>query len=142
MGKVMNRIKLINEVDAGNAHRGFFDPGSVRTVEVDALVDTGATMLALPENVVATLGVFTDETRPVRLADGTVREFPVARGIRIEILNRWMTCDALVIPAGSMPLIGQLQLEAMDLLVDAKSREVIVNPASPDAPMMDLLRAS
>lgn len=87
-------------------------------------------------------GVRTDESRPVRLADGSIRECPVARGIRVEILHRGMTCDALVMPAVSMPPIGQVQLEVLDLLVDAKSRDLIVHPASPDGPMAELLRAS
>jgi hypothetical protein len=39
------------------------------------------------------------------------------------------------------PLIGQI-LEGLDLVVDPKSREVTVNPASPDMPLLDLLRAS
>jgi clan AA aspartic protease len=142
MGKVMNRIKLINETDAGMVRRGILDPAGVRWLEVDALVDTGATMLALPEGVVKALGVSTDESRPVRLADGTVRVVALATGIRIEILGRGMTCDALVMPEGSTPLIGQVQLEVLDLLVDAKSRDLVVNPASPDSPMLDLLRAS
>jgi len=45
-------------------------------------------------------------------------------------------------PARSTPLIGQIQLEALDLLVDAKSRQATVNPASPDVPLLDLLHAS
>jgi hypothetical protein len=52
-----------------------------------------------------------------------------------------MTCDALVMPVGATPLIGQIQLEALDLVVDAKSREAKVNPASPDIPLLDLLSA-
>jgi hypothetical protein len=32
-------------------------------------------------------------------------------------------------------------LEALDLVVDPKSREVTVNPASPDIPLLDALHA-
>jgi hypothetical protein len=32
-----------------------------------------------------------------------------------------------------------VQLEVLDLIVDARSREVRVNPAHPDAPIVDLL---
>ena len=60
----------------------------------------------------------------------------------IEILGREMQGEALVIAAGQTPLIGQIPLENLDLIVDPKSREVQVNPASPDMPLMDLLRAS
>jgi hypothetical protein len=58
--------------------------------------------------------------------------------VRLEILGRDMTCDALVEPAGTTALIGQIPLEGLDLVVDPKSREVTVNPASPDSPLMDL----
>ncbi|MBI4703536.1 MAG: hypothetical protein HY744_20690, partial [Deltaproteobacteria bacterium] len=60
---------------------------------------------------------------------------------RLEILGRETTCDALVLPEGATALVGQIPLEALDLVVDPKSREVTVNPASPDAPLFELLRA-
>jgi hypothetical protein len=41
-----------------------------------------------------------------------------------------------------MPLIGQIPLEALDLIVDPKSRDLAVNPASPDTPLLDCLLAS
>jgi hypothetical protein len=60
----------------------------------------------------------------------------------VEIAGRTTTCEAFVLPAGATALIGQIPLEALDLIVDPKSREVMVNPASPDMPLLDLLRAS
>ena len=80
-------------------------------------------------------------TRPVRYANGAVAEIPWTV-VRVEILGRKTTCDALVQEAGTTPLIGQIPLEALDLVVDPKSQQVSVNPASPDAPMLDLLAAS
>ena len=138
----MNRIKLANVGDVANARTGALRPDQVRTLEIDALVDTGATMLAIPADVAAALGLPELDRRKVKLADGSVVEVSRVGELRFEVLNRDMTCDALVLPAGSTPLIGQLQLEALDLLVDAKSQQVMVNPASPDMPQLDLLRAS
>jgi clan AA aspartic protease len=138
----MNRIKLTNSADVANARAGALRLDQVRTLEVEALVDTGATMLALPADLVAALGLLEMDRRKVKLADGSVHEMSRVGDLRFEILGRDMTCDALVMPAGSTPLIGQLQLEALDLIVDAKSRQVMVNPASPDMPLLDLLRAS
>jgi hypothetical protein len=43
---------------------------------------------------------------------------------------------------GTTALIGQIPLEALDLIVDPKSREVRVNPESPDAPLLEILLAS
>jgi len=142
MGKVMTRIKITNALDIGNARSGMLPAGQIRALELDALVDTGATLLALPEDAVDRLGLLQMDIRKVRLADGTLREVALVGDLRVEILGRVMTCDALVMPAGSTPLIGQMQLEALDLLVDAKSRQATVNPASPDTPLLDLLRSS
>lgn len=60
-------------------------------------------------------------------------------GVRVEILGRDMTADALVVPAGNTPLIDQVQLEYLDLIVDARNRELRTNPRSPDVWMFDML---
>jgi hypothetical protein len=78
----------------------------------------------------------------VRLANGQIQEFPVVVNFVVEIVGRRTVCEAFLLPVGSTPLIGQIPLEALDLIVDPKSREVMVNPASPDMPLLDLLRAS
>jgi clan AA aspartic protease len=114
----------------------------VRSAEVEVLIDTGATMLVLPADVVQRLGVAEEGRRKVRYANGQVSEVPWVGGVRLEILGREMTCDALVEATGTVPLVGQIPLEALDLVVDPKTREARVNPASPDAPLLDLLAAS
>lgn len=139
MGKIMTNLKITNNTDYDKAAEGLIAGSQVRSVEVEALVDTGATMLALPEDVVAALGTPYAGQRKVRDARGIVVSVPWVGGLRIEILGREMTCDALVLPRGATPLIGQIPLEALDLIVDPKSRDVSVNPASPDAPLLDLL---
>jgi hypothetical protein len=48
MGRVMTKIKLTNNTDSDLAAAGAISIESVRSVEIEALVDTGATMLALP----------------------------------------------------------------------------------------------
>jgi hypothetical protein len=40
---------------------------------------------------------------------------------------------------GRGALIGQVQLEVLDLVVDARSQEARVNPAPPDVPILDML---
>lgn len=142
MGRVVTHINLVNLVDRINAARGIIPEAAVRRMALDALVDTGAVNLALPADVVSVLGLHPIDRRTVRLADGSLREVPRVGGLLIEILGRTLECDALVLPEGTTPLIGQIPLEGLDLIVDPVSREVRVNPASPDAPILDLLRAS
>jgi clan AA aspartic protease len=141
MGKVMNHIKLTNATDLDMAERGLIAREQVRTETVEALVDSGAIMLALPEDLVAKLGFPTIEMRRAKMANGAIHEVPCVGNVRFEVLGRQMTCGALVLPAGTTPLIGQLQLEELDLIIDAKNREVRVNPASPDIVTVELLRA-
>jgi clan AA aspartic protease len=142
MGQVMTKLTLWNNTDLDNADRGIIPREAVRKIELDALVDTGATMLMIPQETVDALGLPIFDHLPVRLADRSVRHMPVAGSLKISILNRGMLCDALVGPTGCTALIGQIPLERLDLIVDPKAQEVRVNPASPDSPLLDLLSAA
>jgi clan AA aspartic protease len=135
----MTKLKLENVVDRGNAENGSIPWDQVRSVEVEALVDTGATRLVLPADLVEALGVPLRDRKTARMADGSLSEVARVTGLRIEILGRDMTGDALVVPAGATPLIGQVQLEMLDLVVDPRSQELRPNPRSPDGPMYDML---
>ena len=135
----MEKIKLTNSYDEDRVAGGYWRPEQVRSVEIEALVDTGATMLILPADVVERLGLKEEGRRRVRYANGKTDEVPWVGGVRLTILGREMIASALVEPAGTMALIGQIPLEELDLLVDPKARTLRVNPASPDAPLLDLL---
>ena len=139
MGIVMTKLTLWNSTDLGMVSRGLMKPEDVRTETVDALVDTGATQLVLPMDLCQRLGLSWLKPLAVWLADGKPQQVPHAGSIRVSILGREMECDAAVMPAGTTPLIGQVQLEVLDLIVDARSREVRVNPAHPDGPILLLL---
>jgi len=138
----MQPIKLINSVDEELALRGNLAAAEIRSLEIEALVDTGATMLVLPADVVERLGVRILGYRNVRYADGRRASVPWVGGVKIVILGRETIVTALVEGPGTTPLIGQIPLEELDLLVDPKSRELRVNPASPDAPLLDILTAA
>ena len=84
MGKIMTNLKITNNTDYDNATEGLIAASQVRSVEVEALVDTGATMLALPEDVVAAVGVPYAGYRKVRDARGIVVSVPWVGGLRIE----------------------------------------------------------
>lgn len=131
----MTKVKLTNHVDQVNALQGRLLPAQVRSVEVEGLVDTGATTLIIPEDVSTALGLNQLGTKKLRLADGSVVEVPRVTGLLVEILGRDMECDALVLPAGTRTLIGQIPLEALDLVVDPKSGDLRPNPDHPDAPI-------
>ena len=94
-------------------------------------------MLVLPADVVSRLGLLPDGYRKVRYADGRVARSRGSAGSGSPSSAATTVVNALVEAAGTTPLIGQIPLEELDLLVDPKSRELRVNPASPDAPLLD-----
>jgi clan AA aspartic protease len=142
MGKVMTKVKLTNQQDEMLARHGLLPPERVRTLEVDALVDTGATTLVIPAEICRTLGLREIGRRRVRYADGRRREIPWVTDLFIEILGRGMGCDALVETEGTTPLIGQIPLEGLDLVVNPKTGDLMPDPESPDAPLLDLLHVA
>jgi clan AA aspartic protease len=143
MGKIVEKIQLANAFDEDRSLTGDLAADKVRRTEIEALVDTGATMLMLPADVVARLGLReSGPKRKVRYADGRVGEVPWVGGVRVRLCGREGIFDALVESPGTTALIGQIPLEELDLHVDPKSRCLRVNPASPDAPLLDLLGAA
>lgn len=138
----MTKLKMWNSGDLALVRAGHLKADAVRTVEIDALVDTGATGLLIPAEAAKTLGLPVIAKRPVKMADGRKRKLPKVGDLRISIHGRDMSCDALVGPAGTTALIGQIQLEELDLVVDPGSRECRPNPAHPDGPELELLSAA
>ena len=139
---VMTKLTLWNNTDLDLVKRGLMKPEEVRTADLEALVDTGATSLVIPIDVCQRLGLTPGRTVPVQLADGTNRDMTYFGSLRISILGRDMGCDALAAPEGTTALIGQIPLEALDLVVDPRSRDLRTNPAHPDGPLMYALRAA
>jgi clan AA aspartic protease len=126
MGAVMTKVELWNNTDLENVERGLMGPEAVRRLTLEAMVDPGARSLVIPAEAARALGLKLITHRPAILADGTHRQIPVTSALRIEILGREMICDALVTPEGTMPLIGQIPLEELDLIVDPGSGEARV----------------
>ncbi len=138
----MQKIKLTNYSDIVLAERGHLRREQIRTMEIEALIDTGASTLILPADVVAHLGFAQVEVRKMRLADGSLIDSPRVSGIHLEICGRDMFTSAYVMPAGTTPLIGQIPLEELDLIVDPKRQELRPNPEHPDGPIIEALAAA
>lgn len=105
-----------------------------QSVEVNALVDTGATFMCVTEEEALQLGFDIGEVAQhvVTLADGK-QKVPRIAPIEIVFGNRSYVTEALVL--GNEPLMGVLPLEAMDLMVDPLRQQLVVNPAHPNFPV-------
>lgn len=137
----MIKVTLSNQRDLEDAAAGRIPLAAVRTVEMDALADTGAIGLAIPEDLAERLGAPLLRERSVRVADGRTVTVGAVGAIRIAVLGRDMLGEAIVLPRGKTPLLGAIQLEYLDLVVVPSTGEVIPNPAHPDGPILPLLRA-
>jgi clan AA aspartic protease len=136
MGEVYVRVRLSNAGDVERVRRGLARAEDVRAVEVDALVDTGATRSAIPAEIVDLLDLTIMTHATGRLADGSFATVGVSSPMMFEIEGRETFGDAYVM--GSEVLIGQTVLETTDLLVDCANRRVIPNPAHPQGPVLRL----
>lgn len=93
----MTKLKPWNNTDLDLVARGLAPAGSARTEEIEALVDTVATMLVLPIDVCTRLGLPVLGHKKVKLADETLRQMPHGGSLRLSILGREMVCDALAV---------------------------------------------
>jgi len=138
MGEVRTRLVLENQSDRILAEAGYLDSVRVRRVELDALVDTGAVMTLLPQDVVEALGLPIDGKMIVTLANEEKIELPRARLLSLALGDRQMDTDCLVGPPQCEPLVGQLVLERLDLIVDPVKRVVSPRPESPFLPSVKM----
>lgn len=136
MGIVRADLFLENSEDRTIYERGLIAEDEIRSLIVTGLVDTGARMLFLPQDLVERLGLTTRRTTRVRYADGRQEEVPMAGPLSITIQGRTMESNCLVGPANGEVLIGQIELERLDFLINCAERTLVPNPASPDMPLL------
>jgi predicted aspartyl protease len=132
VGRVDVDIKVSNEVDISNAAEGKLPADKIRHVTAKAIVDTGATLLVLPDEIIAQLGVRVTRQAKSKFADGRTLVRNVHGPIKVEVEGRSAIVEAVSAPKGVPALLGQVPLEVLDLLVDSKGRKLILNPESPD----------
>ena len=138
MGEIVASMKLENTVDRDIASEGLRDESTVRSATVDGVVDTGAVMLMLPEDVVGRIGLKTRSEVAVTCANEYRETRQVAGPVTVKIGDRVMNADCIVGPPSSEPLIGQIVLEALDLVADCRNQALAPHPESPDRPLLKM----
>jgi len=127
MGKIIEKVKITNLLEPS------------KSIEVEAVIDTGATMVVLPQNIVDELMLKKIREVKVRYANNSTESKSIYGVVTIEIKGRTGNFDVLAEAEGSQPLIGQVVLEILDFVVDPRTRTLIPNPMSPEMPMMEIL---
>jgi predicted aspartyl protease len=138
MGEVKVEVLLENAEDRGVFRRGYIREDEIRSLKVPLVVDSGAVMLVLPQDLVETLGLNEVGKAIVTYADERKEERPVAGIVTVKVGNRLTSVNCVVGPPNSEALLGQIILEAMDLLVDCAQQRLIPRPESPYLPLLKI----
>ena len=108
-----------------------------RTVETQALVDTGAVRFYLQASLIQRLGL-----RPIReITSRTMADIRVLRrvfsNVDLEIQGRSASFEVVEVPDELPNVVGQTSLEILDWVVDPRGRRLIPNPAHQHGEMCD-----
>jgi len=131
MGRVDTTIAITNNADLIRVEAGDIDASAVRSLTLDGvLVDTGATFLSLPADLIARLGLRPLRELTIRTAAG-LRRSRLFRDVSLTVMGREGTFDCLELPEGTSPLLGVTPLEVLGLEPDIMNQRLRVLPDGP-----------
>jgi len=125
MGRFAVEVDLGNNADLILVQLGMLPAEKVRRVTVPGVVDTGATLMILPESVVQQLGLSPAGTIDVRYADERTATRAAVGNIAVKLCGREKVVDGWVEPDRKDVLIGAVALEVLDLLIDCKNQRLV-----------------
>ena len=102
---------------------------SLQPLEVEALADTGAVFLCIPQNIANQLQLNESSKKEVTLADGRRQTCPYVGPVHVRFGNRECYVGAVVL--GDEVPLGVVPMEDMDLVVIPDERRVAINPLHP-----------
>ncbi len=100
------------------------DAQGQRWQQIEALVDTGASLTSVAASVLQDLGVRPLYTERFRFAQGEVREMPFGE-TRIRLAGKEFTTQFVFNEEGTPALLGALALEGAFLAVDPVGQKLI-----------------
>jgi len=136
MGKVTTQIKVENWLDAELVRAGARKE-KPRSVETDALVDTGAVKFYLKSSVIKQLGLHPVGEHRSRTMSNRSESRTVFSPVALEIQGRTGRFDVVEIPDSLPNIIGQIPLEDMDWVVDCRNQKLIPNPEHKNGELAD-----
>ena len=125
MGTVHAEITITSTADETRVKEGLIKEDDVRSITVQAVVDTGAASLVINEEQFEYLGLGVREERKARVADGRWVHCRITDGVTVHWKDRQMICPAMVIPGADTVLLGAIPLEGMDLMINPGKQELV-----------------
>jgi len=136
MGITYVEVELVRGDDLALVRAGYINPEQVNQIRVLALVDSGASMLAIPRSLSQRLQLAKLDEVNTELANGEVMQADVVGPIEVRFQNRKTIVNAVVVEADTDVLLGAIPMQSMDVMIDPKREQLIVNPDSPNRAYM------
>jgi predicted aspartyl protease len=128
VGHVYTPVRITNNSDLVLAAHGVVSERDIRSIELEEmLVDTGASHLCLPADLIEQLGLELKEVIQVTTADGdrTTRLF---EGAYLEVAGRSAIVRCIETRVGTSPLLGVVPMEDLTLEPDIINHVLRVLP--------------
>lgn len=139
MGRITTTLAIANRADQVLATRGFIPPEQIRSVTLhNVLIDTGATTLCLPQDVIAQLSLELLKEVDVATATG-ISKARIFQDAKISLLGREGTFECLELPGGRDALLGVIPLEALGIELDLQNQTLKLLPISPTDTYLTIL---
>jgi predicted aspartyl protease len=124
VGQVYATIWVANGRDVFRAEEGLISFDEVRSIDLThVLVDTGATTLSLPPELIEELGLRPWREVAVETAAGRTTS-RLYRDVVLRIDARESSFDCLELPGGGVPLLGVVPLEMLGFEPDLKNQRL------------------
>ena len=125
MGMVHTEITLRNLRDNILTRDGHVKPENIRTETVTAVADTGSMYLVITEEIRQKLGLEIKGERIANIANGQRITCQITESVEVHWKDRETAVPAMLIPGAKKVLFGALPMEAMDLMVNPVTQEVV-----------------
>ena len=137
--KITTTLIVTNRADQIVAARGYIAPDQVRSVALrNVLVDTGATTLCLPAEVIAQLGLELLKEVEIKTALG-LSQARIFQDAKIAVLGREGTFECPELPGGGEPLLGVIPLEALGIELDLQNQRLKRLPMTSEETYLTIL---
>lgn len=100
---------------------------------VNALIDSDAYMMIIPDAVRLQLGLEIVGRELAEFANGKQEYIPIGEPVEVRFANRKATVDVLI--AGNEVLLGAIPMEAMDVVIHPRTQKLSVNLEHPNTPV-------
>lgn len=104
----------------------------LQPIAAQALADSGALMLCIPDHLALQLKLQQESEREVTVADGRSMRLPYVGPVKVSFQDRICFVGALAL--GDTVLLGAVPMEDMDLTINPSHQRLEPDPRSPNIP--------